>query len=88
MKKIAFLFISLALTTFVSAQEEGSVKQLPSVTLKDMEGKTVNTGALGFEGPVIVSFWATWCSSRSAGFTASCITRLHTGCSDGCSSVA
>lgn len=62
MKKIAFLFISLALTTFVSAQEEGSVKQLPAVTLKDMDGKTVNTAALGFDGPVVISFWATWCS--------------------------
>lgn len=49
------------------AQEETtthaeSVKKLPSVILKDMEGKTVNTAELGFDGPVVISFWATWCS--------------------------
>ena len=37
MKKIAVLFIGLAFTTLSVAQEEGSVKQLPEVTLKDME---------------------------------------------------
>jgi peroxiredoxin len=62
MKKIALLFIGLALTTGLIAQEESNVKQLPSVTLKDMEGKTVTTDKLGFEGPVVISFWATWCS--------------------------
>ena len=62
MKKIALLFIGLALTTLSFAQEEGSVKQLPAVTLKDMEGKTVKTNELGFDGPVVISFWATWCA--------------------------
>ena len=63
MKKIALLIIGLALTTVtVSAQEETSVKQLPSVTLKDMDGKTVNTAELGLKGPIVISFWATWCS--------------------------
>jgi len=63
MKKIALLFIGLALSTLVSAQEEtASVKQLPSVTLKDMNGKTVNTAELGLKGPIVISFWATWCA--------------------------
>jgi len=39
-----------------------SVKQVPSVKLKDMEGKDVNTAELGFDGPVVISFWATWCA--------------------------
>ena len=30
--------------------------------LKDMEGKDVNTAELGFDGPVVISFWATWCA--------------------------
>jgi len=41
---------------------ESAVKELPSIELKDMDGKLVNTSKLGFDGPVVVSFWATWCS--------------------------
>ncbi len=37
-------------------------KSLPSVNLKDMNGASYNTAKLGFDGPVIISFWATWCS--------------------------
>lgn len=37
-------------------------KQLPSVQLKDLEGNLVNTAAIGFKGPVIISFWASYCS--------------------------
>ena len=62
MKTFAVLLIGLALSTVSFSQEEGNVKQLPSVTLKDMEGKTINTSDLGFDGPVVISFWATWCS--------------------------
>ncbi len=50
----------------VFAQEEHTksldLKKLPSVQLKDMEGNSVDTGKLGFEGPVVISFWATWCA--------------------------
>lgn len=62
MKKLTLLFIGLTLATLTFAQEENAVKQLPSVTLKDMEGKTVKTNELGFDGPVVISFWATWCA--------------------------
>lgn len=41
---------------------DGSMKKLPAVQLKDMQGNVVNTSELGFEGPVVISFWATWCS--------------------------
>ena len=34
---------------------------LPSVTLKDINGKTVNTAELSNGKPVIISFFATWC---------------------------
>ena len=36
--------------------------QLPNVKLQDINGKTVQTGAISNNGkPVIISFWATWC---------------------------
>lgn len=62
MKKLAFIFISLSLASITFSQEEASVKKLPSVTLQDMNGKTVKTDQLGLKGPVVISFWATWCA--------------------------
>lgn len=67
MKKIALAFVGLSFIMGTFAQEEKKehsfdVKKLPSVQLKDMDGKSVNTAELGFEGPVVISFWATWCS--------------------------
>lgn len=65
MKEIALLFLGLVFVFGINAQEgdhETSNKKLPSVTLMDMDGNEVNTAELGFEGPVIISFWATWCS--------------------------
>ena len=41
---------------------ESQLKQLPSVNLKNMNGKSVNTAAIGVDGPIIISFWATWCA--------------------------
>lgn len=36
--------------------------QLPSISLKDINGKTVNTAKLSNDGkPFIISFFATWC---------------------------
>lgn len=64
MKKIAFLLLGLVVSTLSMAQEHEPlvVKQLPSVKLVDMNGKAVNTAEMGFKGPVVISFWATWCS--------------------------
>lgn len=63
MKKFALLFIGLTFATLTFAQDEGgNTKKVPSVTLKDMDGKTVQTDQLGFDGPVVISFWATWCA--------------------------
>jgi Peroxiredoxin len=57
MKKALYLFISfLCVTSYVSAQ------QLPSITLKDIDGKTINTAEIENDGkPFVISFWATWC---------------------------
>lgn len=66
MKKLTLLLVTAVSFSFVWSQEtpihETINKKIPAVELKDMDGKSVNTGKLGFEGPVIISFWATWCS--------------------------
>ena len=64
MKKLLVLFgfIALPIVAFVQQSELFDVKQLPSVNLKDMKGNAINTASLGFTGPVVISFWATWCS--------------------------
>lgn len=68
MKKLALLALSLVTVFGMSAfaQDESHAsetgKQLPGVQLVDMDGNAVNTADLGFDGPVVISFWATWCS--------------------------
>lgn len=55
MKKCISLLAAIVCALSVSAA-------LPSVVLKDIYGKTVNTAELGGNGkPVIISFFATWC---------------------------
>lgn len=55
MKKFLFIVVSLL---FASA----SFAQLPSVQLKDINGKTVDTATLSNDGkPFVISFFATWC---------------------------
>lgn len=67
MKRIGLLLLGLVITVSLNAQEEGhekegGVKKVASVKLKDMDGNEIDTGDFGFDGPVIISFWATWCS--------------------------
>ncbi|MTG99450.1 MULTISPECIES: TlpA family protein disulfide reductase [Myroides] len=57
MKKL-FVFLIFAFPIFVFSQQS----ELPSISLKDLNGKEVNISELGKgENPVIISFWATWC---------------------------
>ncbi len=59
MKKNLFIFLAITLVNVMQAQ----VSSLPSVTLKDLDGKDVNTADLSNDGkPVLICFWATWCS--------------------------
>lgn len=55
MKALTIIFTLLNFVVF-------SQQKVPSVQLKDINNKTFNTDSLGFEGPVVFSFWATWCS--------------------------
>ena len=64
MKKIFLLFVGVSMMFNSFGQDEGhsDLKKLPSVQLTDVNGNIVNTSDLGFDGPVVISFWATWCS--------------------------
>jgi cytochrome c biogenesis protein CcmG/thiol:disulfide interchange protein DsbE len=60
MKKL--LLGILLIAGFQAAAQEKQAG-LPNVTLKDLHGNTVNIAELATEGkPLIVSFWATWCT--------------------------
>jgi cytochrome c biogenesis protein CcmG, thiol:disulfide interchange protein DsbE len=63
---LSFLIIFLSFSHFFAQNEiennESITKKLPSVKLKDYKGKVVNTAELGLKGPIIFSFWATWCA--------------------------
>lgn len=59
--KSLFFTCLLVLSQFSFAQDS-DLKKVPSVDLKDLKGKKNNTASMGFNGPVVISFWATWCS--------------------------
>jgi len=62
MKKIFLILIVIFFHNFFFAQEIQTNKKLPSVEIKNLEGKTINTSTFSNNGkPIIVSFWATWC---------------------------
>lgn len=53
---------TLALVVIALLMAENVAAQLPAVTLKSIEGKTVNTAKLANDGkPFVITFFATWC---------------------------
>lgn len=57
MKKL-FALVALMVVSMGVAQQ----KDLPSIQLKDLDGKMVNIADYNnVDKPVIISFWATWC---------------------------
>lgn len=56
-------FFALALLPFLASFNTPATTSLPSVQLKDLSGKAVDTGTISNDGkPVLICFWATWCS--------------------------
>lgn len=56
MKKIILLAALMTVSYF------GFAQQLPSVNIKDLDGRQINTSELSNDGkPMIINFWATWC---------------------------
>ncbi len=63
MKNILILLVTvlLVLNIPLSAQEAKTGKKAPNFRLEDVNGKTVELKDLLGKGPVLISFWATWC---------------------------
>jgi cytochrome c biogenesis protein CcmG, thiol:disulfide interchange protein DsbE len=59
MKKLVLL--STIVLLFAGAMR-AQTNALPNVQLKDINGKTIETGKLSNDGkPILICFWATWC---------------------------
>ncbi len=56
MKKLGLLLLFVFGFGIVNAQSS-----LPSVSLKTIDGKTVNTAKLSEGKTIVISLWATWC---------------------------
>ena len=55
-----FVFVAVIITvTYADKQRD---IMLPDLSLKLLDGKQVRLSALLEEGPLLVSFWATWCA--------------------------
>lgn len=62
MKKHFFLVVLLLISGIVMAQEPAKKSDIPSVNVKDIDGKPLNTSTIKNDGkPMIIDFWATWC---------------------------
>lgn len=63
MKSIAaFLFFLIFLTTAFAQQETASTgKRAPNFKLPDIDGGQLELNSIIGNGPVLISFWATWC---------------------------
>ena len=60
MKKL--LILSVVLFTDVYCVSQNSTILLPSINIKSLEGKTLNTKEFDNKGkPMVIAFWATWC---------------------------
>lgn len=62
MKKL-FLLLPLLVLSFNALQAEDKTTQMPSIVIRDMEGKEIDLKKYASDDKyTIFSFWATWCS--------------------------
>jgi cytochrome c biogenesis protein CcmG, thiol:disulfide interchange protein DsbE len=63
MKQILLALCLFSFTFYGFGQETAkAVRNIPAVSVQDINGHKVNTAELSNNGkPIIISFWATWC---------------------------
>ena len=63
MKKLILTLVALVFSFgILSAQDNQSKSELPSITVKTLEGKSIKASEFSNEGkPYVICFWATWC---------------------------
>jgi cytochrome c biogenesis protein CcmG/thiol:disulfide interchange protein DsbE len=61
--KIILIIFSLAIFSIplFSQDNSGGIRKGPDFTLEDMDGNLVELDKEVGEGPILLSFWATWC---------------------------
>jgi cytochrome c biogenesis protein CcmG, thiol:disulfide interchange protein DsbE len=65
MKRISstLLFFSFLFVTLAFRFDDGPNQKVPSVQVKMLDGKMINTADFKNDGkPIILDFWATWCA--------------------------
>jgi cytochrome c biogenesis protein CcmG/thiol:disulfide interchange protein DsbE len=66
MKVVALLALGLTLISSSGRAQDGGLpvgSVAPSVSLETLDGKRMELGTLLGKTPVVLEFWATWCSS-------------------------
>ncbi len=58
---ISFMVVILTLLPLIAQEDEGRLSKAPDFVLKDLEGKNYRLSENIGEGPIVISFWATWC---------------------------
>jgi peroxiredoxin len=62
MRKIFIVMMILGLTTFNSAQDaEVTETEATNFVLENIDGDVIELNEHMGEGPILISFWATWC---------------------------
>jgi cytochrome c biogenesis protein CcmG, thiol:disulfide interchange protein DsbE len=63
MKWITLLFVCFGLFFFIQAQvkETETVRKAPEFKLENIDGKYIELSKEIGSGPILISFWATWC---------------------------
>src|SRR3990172_2226262 len=55
--------IVIGIVFLLASLNSDNERKIPSVDLKTLDGKTINTSKFSNDGkPMIISFWATWCA--------------------------
>lgn len=64
MKHLTFpLLFTLFIITAAFRTDEGVAQRLPAVTIKTLDGTSIDASKINNDGkPIILSFWATWCA--------------------------